>query len=160
VKTFEDLMSEAVEIGIENGGVVAPLLAAELIREHPKQAGEYLTSHAQAFITIAIGKLMHRANRHASAGETTLSMRHALDGSYRRVADWTGVEHRQMAESYEARSKRFAMFAAFHRAIAKKVGARRTADVLNEEQYAALLARYDHTDERGAPHERVREVQG
>ncbi len=61
------------------------------------------------------------------------------DSTRRRVADMTGDDHRYVAGEYEGSAKHDLMMAAFHRAVAKKVGKRRTADVLDEDKYDALL---------------------
>lgn len=60
------------------------------------------------------------------------------DGTRRRVADMRGEDHAFVAACYQFSSQREAMEAAFHTAVARKVGKQRTADVLNEEQYRSL----------------------
>lgn len=60
------------------------------------------------------------------------------DGTRRRVADMTGTDHAFVAGCYRFSSDREAMEAAFHTAVAKKVGKNRTADVLGEEAYRSL----------------------
>lgn len=60
------------------------------------------------------------------------------DHLWRHVADMTGVDHRFVADEYDATGKRALAHAAFHRAIAKKVGMRRTADVFTEAEYMRL----------------------
>ena len=61
------------------------------------------------------------------------------DGTRKRAADMTGPEHLFVAEAtYKKSANRALMLAAFHQAVAKKVGKRRTGDVLTEEQYEAL----------------------
>jgi hypothetical protein len=66
---------------------------------------------------------------------------HVVDENQNRklAGDMTGPEHLFVAENEYQRSANTAlMLAAFHRAVAKKVGKKRTADVLSEEQYEAM----------------------
>ena len=61
------------------------------------------------------------------------------DGTRKRAAEMTGPEHLFVAENtYQKSANRALMLAAFHQAVAKKVGKRRTADVLTEEQYEQM----------------------
>lgn len=61
------------------------------------------------------------------------------DQTRKRAADMTGPEHLYVAENTYQRSANTAlMLAAFHRAVAKKVGKRRTEDVFSEQQYEDL----------------------
>jgi hypothetical protein len=62
------------------------------------------------------------------------------------VADMTGTDHQFVAGGYESTAKNASMLAAFHRAVAKKVGDRRTADVFTEEQYDTMLRSITRTD--------------
>lgn len=57
------------------------------------------------------------------------------DNTWRLLGDMTGKDHRFVADDYDRRSKEMAMLAAFHRAVAKRVGAKTTAEVLTVEQY-------------------------
>ncbi|MET9081387.1 hypothetical protein ABZX77_05700 [Streptomyces sp. NPDC004237] len=56
----------------------------------------------------------------------------------RRVADMTGTDHRFVAADYAEKANTAKMLAAFHLAVAKKVGDRRTADVMSEPEYDRL----------------------
>lgn len=60
------------------------------------------------------------------------------DNLWRHVADMTGADHRYVADQYEVTGTRALAHCAFHRAVAKKVGMRRTADVFTEDEYAEL----------------------
>lgn len=55
------------------------------------------------------------------------------------VGEMTGRDHRFVAENYEATAKRSALLAAFHRAVAKKVGDRKTSEVFTQEEYARMF---------------------
>jgi hypothetical protein len=55
-----------------------------------------------------------------------------------RVGEMTGADHTYVARQYRHSSEREAMLATFHEAVAKRVGSKRTEDVLTEEQYQEL----------------------
>lgn len=61
------------------------------------------------------------------------------DGSERRVADMTGPDHLFVSDSYRDDSKHAAFLGRVHRAVAKKVGDRKTSEVYTEEQYADMF---------------------
>lgn len=67
------------------------------------------------------------------------------DNTRRRVADMTGADHLYVAADYSKDAKKLQMEAAFHKAVAKKVGTKRTADVFTEatydEMYRSLTGR-------------------
>lgn len=62
------------------------------------------------------------------------------DGTQREAAQMDGSDHHYVAARYDDRSKRNGMFAAFHRAVAKKCGHRRTDEVFTAEQYESLYS--------------------
>lgn len=62
----------------------------------------------------------------------------AADRTRKRARDMTGPDHRFVAGRYEASGNGELMLAAFHHAIAEKVGDRRTAEVYTEAEYEAL----------------------
>lgn len=63
------------------------------------------------------------------------------ENTRRTMAEMTGKDHTYVASRYEATGKEALMMAAFHRVIAKKVGGRKTSEVLSEEQIQALWQR-------------------
>lgn len=68
----------------------------------------------------------------------------------RRIGDMTSVDHLYVASAYDASAQADLMLAAFHKAVAKKLGRRRTADVLSEQQYERLYRSIVRTPERAA----------
>lgn len=62
----------------------------------------------------------------------------APDQSRKRVADMTGPDHLYVAERYAGSGNRALLLAEFHRQVAKRIGDRRTADVLTEDEYARM----------------------
>lgn len=64
----------------------------------------------------------------------------------RRVADMTGADHSFVADRYADDKHTAAMLEAFHRAVAKKVGDKRTADVFSTDQYLAMYRSITRTE--------------
>lgn len=61
------------------------------------------------------------------------------DNNTRRfLGDMTGNDHEFVATRYEDSAKRDQMKSVFHRTIAKRVGGRKTSDVLAEEEYVEM----------------------
>lgn len=141
--------------------VVAAKVHAVLLETAPDVLDEWLRANSVIFLTDRIGQRLrqkravaaHQAKARAfgdaavraERGDVT-AMRH-FDVSYpvddqntwRRVGDMTGSDHLFVASRYQASGAYDLMIAAFHRAVAKKVGKKATAEVLTEEQYDALL---------------------
>lgn len=65
---------------------------------------------------------------------------HVVDGddTRRRVGDMTGEDHFFVAETHREKAKPHLLAEAFHRQVARKVGDKRTADVMDEETYERL----------------------
>jgi hypothetical protein len=58
----------------------------------------------------------------------------------RRVADMTGADHVYVADRYAHSANEARMLSAFHRAVAERVGDRKTSDVFSETEYASMLS--------------------
>lgn len=67
----------------------------------------------------------------------------------RPVADMTGADHLYVASGYALSAKQSLMEEAFHRAVAKKVGGKRTSEVFTTEQYESMYRSITRRD--GAP---------
>lgn len=67
---------------------------------------------------------------------------HLIDeeGTRRKVADMTGADHLFVAGRYNDDSRHAAFLARVHRAVGKRVGARKTSEVYTEDQYAAMFS--------------------
>jgi hypothetical protein len=65
---------------------------------------------------------------------------HVIDqiGTRKRALDMTGPDHLFVAGAYENEANASLMLAEFHRAIAKKAGDKRTADVMTADEYERL----------------------
>lgn len=92
----------------------------------------------------ASARAFGKASEAAESGDLTeigsFAVTYAIDddNTRRRVADMSGADHQFVASDYTRKAKRSQMLAAFHRAVAKKVGKKRTADVMSEDEYDRL----------------------
>lgn len=139
-------------------GVEAEKFLAWIEEHDPTALTDWLHDNARRFIArdmaevmrhqrgAALARAKSRAFGKAAAdGEPEIlghfAVVYTVDGedTRRRVGEMTGADHRFVAGEYEASAKNDRMLAAFHRAIAKKINGRTTAEVLTEEQYDALL---------------------
>ncbi len=158
MSTFNELLAAHLD-ALPNGFVAA--VEAERFRDslrasHPEVLAAWLAEHELEMIRQAITGLDRRnrtlsrtrgaARQFGDAGDdperlSVFDIRFVVDGENlrKRVADMTGADHRFVADSYDSSATQAAMLAQFHRAIAKKVGKRRTADVLDAGQYESLL---------------------
>lgn len=137
--------------------IVAVSIRDLLAAEDPELLDGWLHAMAAQTLTEQI-ILRERSNRTASraragarafaaaaqSGDVELlrafAVTHAVDeaNTRRRVADMTGMDHRFVAGRYAESANTYRMLAAFHQAVAKKVGERRTADVMSEPEYDRL----------------------
>jgi hypothetical protein len=125
--------------------MAVPLLRRVIgLRVHHENRAAKRGARARAFASAAAGLEDADANGREPAAAALLGMFseiHVVDEGQnrKRAADMTGAEHLFVAENTYQRSANTAlMLAAFHCAVAKKVGKKRTADVFSEEQYEAL----------------------
>lgn len=137
--------------------VVASKLAAELREKDPAALTLWLDEHAERFLTDEISRRLSstrataarqaKARAFADAGDDVelvaqFAVVHVVadDFTRRRVGDMTGDDHRYVASAYGASGRYDLMCEAFHLAVARKVGKKRTADVLTEDQYSEMFA--------------------
>lgn len=138
--------------------VVAAGLHADLLANDPDLLSGWLHASAVEMLRQAIAnrsRAARTAARHgarprafaaaAQAGDTAaLVSMFAVDyvtgpgQTRKRVADMTGPDHEFVAGRYDQTGNRALLLAAFHRAVAAKIGDQRTADVYTEQQYAEL----------------------
>jgi hypothetical protein len=151
-------MAEAIRAAIGDGDVVAAVVAeklhARLVESDPDLLDGWLRASAVQFLTEAIGardrsartvsRRRSEARRFASAAESgdeaelsTFAVRLVIDedNTRRPIGHMTGSDHLFVADGYARSAKTSLMLEAFHRAVAKKVGKKRTADVFSESQY-------------------------
>lgn len=141
--------------------VEADKLVTKLEEKCPRSLDEWLHDHSRQFVAgvmrdrtnidratakrRATARAFGNAAQDASHGDPDALGHFATfcvvseDNVRRLVADMTGADHRFVAANYERSGRYDLQLAAFHEAVARKVGKGRTADVLTEEQYDALL---------------------
>ena len=147
--------------------IVAGKLAVELGETDPDLLDGWLRAMAVPLLTRVIGLHVHAersarkrgarrrafaaaagafevADDRGPAAVVLLGMfgeLHVVDAGQtrKRAGDMTGPEHLFVAEvTYQRTANTALMLAAFHRAVAGKVGSQRTADVLSEAEYERL----------------------
>jgi hypothetical protein len=170
-------MNAVIEAAVPEGDYIAPILGAELAEKlkanDPELLAGWLWTRAQAELSDTFARRSNSLRQHArvmgprrafaDAAEEfertgdprvlrTFQTEYVVNsGNLRRkVADMTGPDHRFVADSYGATAKSASMLAAFHRAVAKKVGDQRTADVFTQDQYDAMLRSLMRGPERRA----------
>lgn len=153
-------MATAIRDRMPEGDLVPSVEADRLHRwllaSDPDLLNGWLVANAVVFLTDMIGA-QERARRshargqreraafakdaksvengHADSG--SFAVRYQIDAAHtwRPVAQMTGVDHTFVAAGYEASAKTDLALAAFHRAVAKRLRNRTTADVFTETQY-------------------------
>lgn len=140
------------------GDFIAALEAEKFIEmmqcKYPGELDEWLTAHAIDFCRVALDRIMRHeraiATRRADArtfaeaetdeelGVFTTHLVVDPNQTRRAIGDMRAADHRFVAENYTASGNRALLLGAFHLAVAKRVGRRRTADVLTESEYLRL----------------------
>lgn len=158
-------MSATITEALGEGDIVAPLVAeklhARLLEADPDLLDGWLRAGAVHFLTRAIGDRDRRertaartrgearrfrtASDAAEVGEgEALSMfvtvRYVVDDDETRrvLGDMTGADHLFVADGYRESAAKARMLEAFHRAVAKRVGKRKTSDAFSEAEYQKL----------------------
>lgn len=157
-------MLEVIRSSIPDGSgwvpaVVAEQIVAELRASDPELLHLWLEDSAARFIQQHIVRILasNRARSKATAGARAFGaaavrfaagdidamqmfdLTYAIeDGTQKRIADMTGRDHLFIAEKFALEAKQYALLEQFHKAVAKKVGARKTSDVFTAEKYEQL----------------------
>lgn len=161
-RDFMAEMSAAIADATGDGDVIAPVLAeklhARLLESDPELLDGWLRASAVHFLTMAIGARdrseraivrrrseARRFDKAAREGDvetlSTFAVRLVVDedNTRRPIGDMTGSDHLFVAGEYGRSAQTAAMLQAFHKAVARKVGKRRTAEVFSEAQYEAMF---------------------
>lgn len=161
MNTFQKMIDKAIED--QNGDFTPSQLAAQVLAEgrenDPQAVREWLDAISLAVVTETISKRLQSDRGVALARRGARAFQSAVDSGdpdelnafrtyyavndenlRRRVADMTGPDHTFVANSYGRSARQSQMLEAFHRAVAKKVGPRRTEEVFTEEEYARLYS--------------------
>lgn len=140
----------------------ASLVADQLIKQlrdtDPELLAGWLDTHAHGLLARHITGRANLVRRHAhrdaanarvrgdftSGGEriTPYMSWHVVNDQLtrKRASEMTGAEHHYVASQYRTSSRRTAMLARFHEAVAKKCGANGvTSDFYTEEAYVSML---------------------
>lgn len=158
-------MSAAIEAAIPDGDYVAPLVAADLVdrlrAEDPELLAGWLDVKASVFIADAVARRSNglrqttramqprrafadAARAFAADGDATVlrpfAMEYVVDeeNTRRAVGRMTAADCLFVSARYDETARQAKLEASFHRAVAKKVGARTVGDVFTEEQYVAM----------------------
>jgi hypothetical protein len=156
---ISDLILEA--IGVDED-IIPSSLASRLVErlrtQDPELLDAWLSLHAEAIfrdtITSIIRHRRSRARKHAAAGAfgraaqrfsetgdieqlSPFRVRFVVDGldTQRQVRDMTRTDCLFVAERYTISADRALMEAAFHRAVANRVGDRTVGDIFTEDEY-------------------------
>lgn len=149
----------AYESGEHLWSEVAAKLVAALRSECPDELAAWLDSHAEHLVVDRL-RYVNRRTRKVSSESTEVTPRRgrfaaavktpdqargwlasfqvSAAGAFRSIRDMTGADHQFLANTYKAEAKRPQMLAKFHEALAKKVGTKRTHEVMDEETYFRL----------------------
>lgn len=159
-------MNAAIEAAIPEGDYTAPLVAADLVEKlratDPDLLSGWLDLRAAAFLADAIARRSNSRRQAARVGAPRRAFAEAAQrfteetdpaalapfateyvidtaNTRRRVEDMTGADHRFVAAGYAESKRTAALLEKFHLAVARKVGDRRTADVISESEYLSML---------------------
>lgn len=145
-------------------GIVAAKLHAQLLESDHDLLDGWLSEHAVPILSDYIGqrersirarsRLRAKPRQFAAAasdadqsgdysdlpGMFAATYPVDADDLRKRVADMTGADHKYVAETvYQPLAEKNKLLAAFHRAVAKKVGNRKTAEVYSEAEYEQMF---------------------
>jgi len=157
---FDERLSEFLDAltGDYIPAAAAEQFIATMETDHADELGEWLRANAVHFCTAAIGarrrskrttdrrRATARAfGKAAKSGDvdevsvfTSVEFVVSEDNTVRKVGEMTGADHSFVASGYQVRGTTDLALAAFHRALSKKVGKKRTADVMSETTYERL----------------------
>lgn len=155
-------MSQVFSRILESGddivvSVEASKLVVRLAETDPDLLRGWLATNAEQFMADALGARLRSKRAYvrrtsqarafsvaAQSGDPTklkpFRVRHIVDDHHtqRAVGQMTGDDHVFVAQSYDLSAQTNQMLAAFHRAVARKVGSRRTEEVMDEDTYLRL----------------------
>lgn len=143
--------------------IVAEKLVAQLEADDPELLGGWLRAMAVTMLRRVIGLRVHakrQHSRHNAGGRAfadavddakngddaalrrigMFSITHRVDdgNTQKLVGEMTGEDHLFVASDYGQQAKPLLMEEAFHKAVAKKVGSKRTSEVFTEAEYEAM----------------------
>lgn len=159
--TFESLFQRFRD-GMK-GDFVAPIEASRFVAEmrskHPVVLAEWMDAHAERIVAqMLVGhlnaerkRLVRQAERfpidiegQEAFARSLFDQAYVVDDEFLRrpLRDMTGDDHRFVAAAYHSDGTRALALAAFHEAVARKVGRKTTGEVFTEDRYAQMLASF------------------
>jgi hypothetical protein len=172
-------MDEIMSVATEGSGWIASVLAAKIYAKLMEEDRELIDGwlHAAAIDTLrrqilsktnaARTRERARAQRGEFADQARdfetgddaggvkllgmFALMHTVNAEdvRKRAGEMTGADHLFVADSYQQRGQRNLMEAAFHRAVAAKVGDKRTDEVLDLETYSVMYRSITGTEGKG-----------
>lgn len=171
-------MRQAVEAAIPAGDYVASVVAAELVdrlrTEDPELLSGWLHLKAPVIVADVVARLSNSTRQAARVGAPRRAFAEAArtfaaDGDVkalspfaaeyvvdeantrRTVANMTAADCRFVAGKYEDAARISKLEAAFHRAVAKKIGTQLVGEVFTEDQYLDMYRSVTHQGPRSVP---------
>lgn len=156
VAEMDDLIREMLPEGTWISEQLARQIMARLMDEDPELLEGWLHEYAVHTLTTRISEQARSAHGHrSSARRRSVFADAAADGpdsmsaflvidtrnTRKRISEMTGDDHLFVARRHERRSRSEAVLAAFHEAVAERVGTRRTGDVLSQQEYDDMYQR-------------------
>lgn len=154
-----EIVGQMIDEVLNNGDFIPPeagrKIAEQMRSQYPDEHLAFLDQQAEQIYTTLLRDMNRRRRGHyamtqdarafaEAAEEGDVSMfvawRCKIDdeGTQRCIGEMTGPDHIYVATDYANRAAANAMLAAFHRAVAKKVGKRTTAEVFSEDELTRL----------------------
>lgn len=171
-------MTQAVENAIPAGDYVASVVAAELVerlrREDPDLLSGYLHLKAAVILADVVARRSNSRRQAARIGAprrafaeaakrfgvegdattlTPFAAEYVVDdtNTRRTVANMTADDCRFVAARYEESARISKLEAAFHRAVAKKIGSQLVGEVFTEDQYLEMYRSVTQQGPRAVP---------
>jgi uncharacterized membrane protein YccC len=137
--------------------VEASKLVAHLAETDPELLRGWLAVNAEQFVADTLGSRLRSKRGYVRRTSTARAFavaarsgdlaalhpfrtRHIVDDRYtqRAVGKMDGNDHLFVAQSYDLSAQTSQMLAAFHRAVARRVGDRKTEEVMDEDTYLRM----------------------
>ena len=158
--SFEDRL-ESLRLSLDGDfvpAIVAQEFVDEMAREHPEELMSWLSGRAVQFCTVMLSRRLRQerlqwdrrsgARGFAESAKSDdvspfLVVTYEIDAEHTRrpLGQMTAADHMFVAARYRESGNRALMLAAFHEAVARKVGSKTTAEALTEEQYERMSRR-------------------
>jgi hypothetical protein len=157
-----ELISELINQALTDGDIIPAEQAQQITNtmreDHPAEHQQFLEAEAPNLYHTLLRNRIHsqrararhardptQFNQQATAGDLNRFQlwRCCVDpqNTQRAIGDMTGKDHLYVADNYHTSAEKAKFLAEFHRAIARKIGSRKTSDVYTETQFFNLYQR-------------------